>query len=96
MQKLDRVCLPVHKALRVEFGGLAVVVQGGRVGAGGEVGPIHDADEGAHDAIDVGHLPVPAAHQVVRQVIARLLFQRDYCVLPGLFCISHLRHEKFQ
>ncbi len=64
------------------------------MGAGGEFGPVHDSDEGAHNAIYVRHLPVPAAHQVVRQVIARLLLQRNHRMLPGLLCVTHLRKEK--
>ena len=65
-------CAPVYKAGGVEFCGAAVVAQCVGVRAGGEVGAVHEADEGAHDAVDVGHLRVPAAHQVLCQVILRL------------------------
>ena len=54
--------VPVHKAGGIERACGAVVLQRLRMRARGQVRAVHELDERAHNAVQVGHLCVPAAH----------------------------------
>jgi hypothetical protein len=46
--------------------------------------PIHDAHQGTHHHIQVGHLAVPPPHQVVRKIIAGLQCKGCHGLCPGI------------
>ena len=52
--------------------------------------PIHNAHQGTHHHVQVGHLAVPPPHQVVRKIIAGLQGKGCHCLCPGIMGQPHL------
>ncbi len=60
----------MRHAPRIQLGSLLVAAQGILDSAGGQVGAEGHPDEGPDDPVELSHLIVPSAHEVVREVAA--------------------------